>query len=184
MGGAWRVATPTQLARSVSVQLAGMGWRRCWDDQRRSLALRDGLNHQKHLIHWIETAKLTWRKPNLSAAFIAWLHLEDPLFYTLESSFFTYAGVIAAVGELNKLSSITGDQAIYPLLIGLFSSSLSGICYCFIRAAAKASDDPVFINPRSSSDGTDDPCGALKENCQRMDGRKKISSLLTDWRLG
>jgi drug/metabolite transporter (DMT)-like permease len=43
----------------------------------------------------------------------------------------------------SKESSINGIRHIYAILIGLFSSISGGVTYCLIRAAAKASDQPV-----------------------------------------
>ncbi|KAI0488671.1 hypothetical protein KFK09_028510 [Dendrobium nobile] len=53
-------------------------------------------------------------------------------------------GNIAEAGDMFNEVLVTGGQTIYAVLLGLFSSFLNGICYCFIRAAAKAADHPVY----------------------------------------
>ncbi|KAH0449167.1 hypothetical protein IEQ34_022967 [Dendrobium chrysotoxum] len=53
-------------------------------------------------------------------------------------------GNIAEAGDMFNEVLVTGGQTIYAVLLGLFSSLLNGICYCLIRAAAKAADHPVY----------------------------------------
>ncbi|CAH8384437.1 unnamed protein product [Eruca vesicaria subsp. sativa] len=47
------------------------------------------------------------------------------------------------VGSEVKTESIKGNHHIYAVLLGLFSSITGGISYCLIKAAAKASEQPV-----------------------------------------
>lgn len=53
-------------------------------------------------------------------------------------------GNITEAGDMFNTVSVTGGQTMYAVLLGLFSSILNGICYCLIRAAAKASDHPAY----------------------------------------
>ncbi|XP_020593325.1 uncharacterized protein LOC110033624 isoform X2 [Phalaenopsis equestris] len=63
--------------------------------------------------------------------------------FIFKPSVLTQGNVTEATDMFNTVS-ITGGETIYAVLLGLFSSFLNGICYCLIRAAAKASDHPVF----------------------------------------
>ncbi|XP_047342678.1 uncharacterized protein LOC124946153 [Impatiens glandulifera] len=51
-------------------------------------------------------------------------------------------GWLGKTAEVND-SYIEGNHHIYAVLVGLFSSLTGGISYCLIRAASKASDQPV-----------------------------------------
>ncbi|XP_021275367.1 uncharacterized protein LOC110410100 isoform X2 [Herrania umbratica] len=53
----------------------------------------------------------------------------------------TQGGLLKAEDASNI--NLRGSQHMYAVLIGLFSSISGGICYCLIKAAAKASDQPV-----------------------------------------
>lgn len=53
-------------------------------------------------------------------------------------------GNMSEAGDMFNTISVTGGQTIYAVLLGIFSSFFNGICYCLIRAAAKASDHPVY----------------------------------------
>ncbi|KAK6919312.1 EamA domain [Dillenia turbinata] len=55
----------------------------------------------------------------------------------------TTQGGLAKAGERSSLY-VTGSHHIYAILIGLFSLITGGISYCLIRAAAKATDQPVI----------------------------------------
>ncbi|KAL7000033.1 hypothetical protein U1Q18_001183 [Sarracenia purpurea var. burkii] len=62
---------------------------------------------------------------------------------------FIFRPTLATQGWLAKAAAETGDSYvqeshhIFAVLIGLFSSITGGISYCFIRTAAKVSDQPV-----------------------------------------
>lgn len=47
------------------------------------------------------------------------------------------------VGSEVKSENLKGNHHIYALLLGLFSSITGGVSYCLIKAAAKASEQPV-----------------------------------------
>ncbi|KAM7498348.1 hypothetical protein LguiA_022762 [Lonicera macranthoides] len=51
-------------------------------------------------------------------------------------------GGISKSGEESG-SNVHGIQHVYAILIGLFSSIAGGVTYCLVRAASKASDQPV-----------------------------------------
>ncbi|KAK6918814.1 EamA domain [Dillenia turbinata] len=55
----------------------------------------------------------------------------------------TTQGGLATAGERTGLY-VTGSHHIYAVLISLFSSITGGISYCLIRAAARASDQPLI----------------------------------------
>lgn len=46
------------------------------------------------------------------------------------------------VGEADS-SYVKGSYHLYAVLVGLFSSTVGGVSYCFTRAGAKAADQPV-----------------------------------------
>jgi drug/metabolite transporter (DMT)-like permease len=48
------------------------------------------------------------------------------------------------VGLEGKNENLKGNHHIYAFLLGLFSSITGGITYCLIKAAAKASEQPVI----------------------------------------
>ncbi|KAL1224943.1 hypothetical protein V5N11_027444 [Cardamine amara subsp. amara] len=48
------------------------------------------------------------------------------------------------VGSAVKNENLKGNHHIYAFLLGLFSSITGGITYCLIKAAAKASEQPVI----------------------------------------
>lgn len=52
------------------------------------------------------------------------------------------AGGISKSGEESG-SNVRAIRHIYAILIGLFSSIAGGVTYCLVRAASKASDQPV-----------------------------------------
>lgn len=45
-------------------------------------------------------------------------------------------------GEAN-ISYVKGSNHLYAVLVGLVSSTVGGVSYCFIRAGAKAADQPL-----------------------------------------
>lgn len=55
---------------------------------------------------------------------------------------FTY--LLLVVGSEVKSENLKGNHHIYALLLGLFSSITGGVSYCLIKAAAKASEQPVW----------------------------------------
>ena len=52
------------------------------------------------------------------------------------------AGELLKAEEASNIN-FRGSRHIYAALIGFFASITGGICYCLIKAAAKASDQPV-----------------------------------------
>ncbi|XP_022771745.1 uncharacterized protein LOC111314550 [Durio zibethinus] len=54
------------------------------------------------------------------------------------------AGGLLKVEEASNIN-FTGSQHLYAALIGFSSSITGGVGYCLIKAAAKASDQPVFF---------------------------------------
>ncbi|XP_058080327.1 uncharacterized protein LOC131228587 isoform X2 [Magnolia sinica] len=52
-------------------------------------------------------------------------------------------GGLTETGDPSKASIVRGHHPVYALLVGLFSAITGGFSYCLIRAAGKASDQPV-----------------------------------------
>ncbi|KAF8410778.1 hypothetical protein HHK36_003315 [Tetracentron sinense] len=59
-------------------------------------------------------------------------------------SILTTQGRLTETGERSNRYVVRGSHPIYAILFGLFSSVTGGISYCFVRAGAKASDQPVI----------------------------------------
>ncbi|XP_028548320.1 uncharacterized protein LOC110092606 [Dendrobium catenatum] len=80
-------------------------------------------------------------------------------------------GNIAEAGDMFNEVLVTGGQTIYAVLLGLFSSFLNGICYCFIRAAAKAADHPVLLSFVQECSNQQQSCPGRSPSCCPVDWR-------------
>ncbi|KAJ0989558.1 hypothetical protein J5N97_007914 [Dioscorea zingiberensis] len=72
----------------------------------------------------------------LTCSFVGLLFISQPVLVTREIPY----GVV----EPRDTNVTKGRHLIYPLLVGIVSSTTGGISYCLIRAGAKASDQPLY----------------------------------------
>ncbi|XWS75787.1 hypothetical protein CRYUN_Cryun01aG0122000 [Craigia yunnanensis] len=78
-------------------------------------------------------------------SFIYWSCLQflwHPFYFSADAYYTRYRRGLLKAEEASNIN-FRGSHHIYAVLIGFFSSITGGISYCIIKAAAKASDQPV-----------------------------------------
>ncbi|GJU36514.1 hypothetical protein Tco_1184868 [Tanacetum coccineum] len=96
---------------------------------------------------------LPFIKPEASLSWVGvWLSTSQPPPYTVEDGIaFSFFGVLFILGSATsieevgeaKAPGVYGLRHAFAVLIGLVSSLAGGVSCCFVRAGAKASDQPV-----------------------------------------
>nr|CAD1831700.1 unnamed protein product [Ananas comosus var. bracteatus] len=72
----------------------------------------------------------------LACSFLGLLFIFQPMLFV--------TGSLDEPGQASNTLFLSTRNKIFPILAGIFSSTLGGISYCFVRAAAKATNQPVY----------------------------------------
>nr|CAD1831621.1 unnamed protein product [Ananas comosus var. bracteatus] len=72
----------------------------------------------------------------LACSFLGLLFIFQPMLFV--------TGSLDEPGQASNTLFLSTRNKIFPIFAGIFSSTLGGISYCLVRAAAKATNQPVY----------------------------------------